>query len=113
VTTHSSEAGEMPLRELFALNVLVQLADGLLTYAGLELGFVEGNPILLASMSTLGVGTALLLFKAYACGLLLLLRWHCAPARSALVFLALALIVTLAALVPWIGKCASFAAFVM
>lgn len=101
----------MPLRELFALNVLVQLADGMLTHAGIELGFVEGNPILLASMSTLGVGSALLLYKGYACGLLLLLRWNCAPARSAFVFLTLALIVTLAALVPWIGKVAVLAAF--
>lgn len=107
----SAESGEMPLRELFALNVLVQLADGVLTYVGIELGFGEGNPVLAASMATLGVGSALLLYKAWACGLLLLVRRRCAPARSAFVLTGLALVVTLAALVPWIAKYAAFAAF--
>ena len=104
--------GDVTLRQLFALNVLLQIADGSLTHAGISLGFLEGNPLLESSMGLLGVGTALLLYKAQSCGFLLLLCRS--PSRfvpAALTVTALA--VALLALVPWIGKYASFAAFLL
>jgi hypothetical protein len=104
--------GEESLRQLFALNILLQLADGTLTHAGLDLGFVEGNPLLQSSMSILGVGTALLLYKAQSCGFLLLLRRSPSAYVSA-ALTATALVVTLFALVPWLGKYASYAAFLL
>src|SRR5262245_47558766 len=98
-----AEAGETSLRQLFALNVLLQIADGSLTHAGIGLGFFEGNPLLESSMSLAGVGTALLLYKAQSCGLLLLLR-RSPSAHAATALTGTALAVTLLALVPWLGK---------
>ena len=106
------EVGELTLRQLFALNILLQIADGTLTHGGLGLGFVEGNPVLSGSMSVLGVGTALLLWKAHACGLLFLVR-RSPSAWVSGALLATAVTMTLFALVPWIGKYASFAAFLL
>ena len=62
------------LHQLFLLNLSLQLFDGIATWQGLQLHWVEGNPILAASMPYLGVGCTLLLFKAKACGFLVLLR---------------------------------------
>lgn len=104
--------GETSLRQLFALNILLQLADGSLTHAGIGLGFVEGNPLLESSMSIVGVGTALLLYKAQSCGFLFLVsRSGSAYVSAALTVTAVA--VTLFALVPWLGKYASYAAFLI
>ncbi len=102
---------EFDLRRLFALNVLLQLVDGLLTYRALQLGFPEGNPLLKLSMATVGSGTALLLFKANACGFLLLLRRCVPPLLGTRVLRAVALGVALLAVVPWLGKYLAFAAF--
>ena len=100
------------LRQLFALNVLLQIADGSLTHSGISLGFFEGNPLLESSMAVIGVGAALLLYKAQACGFLLLLCRN--PSRYAPAALTVtAVAVTLFALVPWIGKYASLAAFLL
>jgi hypothetical protein len=101
---------ELDLRQLFALNVLLQLVDGLLTYQALQIGFPEGNPLLKASMATVGVGSALLLFKANACALLLLLRRSVPPLLGASVLRGVALGVSLLAVVPWLGKYLAFAA---
>lgn len=101
---------ELDLRQLFALNVLLQLVDGLLTYQALQIGFPEGNPLLKASMATVGSGSALLLFKANACGLLLLLRRCAPPLLGASVLRGMALGVSLLAVVPWLGKYLAFAA---
>ena len=62
------------LHQLFLLNLCLQLFDGIATYEGLRWHWNEGNPILLAAMPYLGVGTTLLLFKAKACGFLVVLR---------------------------------------
>ena len=103
---------EISLRQLFALNILLQLADGSLTHAGIGLGFLEGNPLIESSMSLVGVGTALLLYKAQSCGFLFLLtRTPSAYVATALTGTALA--VTLFALVPWLGKYASYVAFLL
>lgn len=104
------DAVEMSLRQLFALNVLLQLVDGLLTYRALQIGLPEGNPLLSASMATLGPGSALLLFKANACGVLLLLRRSAPPLLGTRALLTVALGVALLAVVPWLGKYLAFAA---
>ncbi|MGH7805458.1 MAG: DUF5658 family protein [Candidatus Binatia bacterium] len=103
---------DLTLRQLFAVNVLLQIADGALTHAGIGLGFLEGNPLLDSSMSIIGVGTALLLYKSYSCGLLLLVRRNGSAYVSAMLT-GTALAVTLLALVPWLGKYASLVAFLL
>jgi Domain of unknown function (DUF5658) len=95
---------EIHLQELFAVNVLLQVADGFLTYQALRCGFAEANPILNGSMATLGPGTALLLFKAQACGLLMLLRRNAPPILGSRVLRCMAVGYVLAAVVPWLGK---------
>ncbi|MET0153032.1 MAG: hypothetical protein ABW298_10555 [Candidatus Binatia bacterium] len=101
---------DLDLRKLFALNVLLQLGDGMLTYQALQFGFPEGNPLIKASMATVGSGPALLLFKANACGLLLLLRRSAPPLLGASVLRGVALGVALLAVVPWLGKYLALAA---
>jgi hypothetical protein len=105
-----TDLSEIDLRKLFALNVLLQVVDGLLTYRALGIGLPEGNPLITASMATVGPGSALLLFKANACGLLLLLRRSVPPVLSAGALRAVALGVALLAVVPWLGKYLAFAA---
>jgi hypothetical protein len=101
---------ELDLRKLFALNVLLQVVDGLLTYQALQIGFPEGNPLIKASMATIGSGSALLLFKANACGFLLLLRRCAPPLLGANVLRGVAVTVSLLAVVPWLGKYVALAA---
>ncbi len=63
------------VHHLFLLNICLQLFDGVATYigvAGSPAG--EGNPLIAGAMTEIGIGTALLLFKAKACGFLVLLR---------------------------------------
>ena len=106
----TADALELDLRKLFALNVLLQLVDGLLTYRALEIGLPEGNPLLRAWVSLVGSGSALLLFKANACGLLLLVRRGVPPLLGARVLRSVAVGVALLAVVPWLGKYIAFAA---
>jgi hypothetical protein len=100
---------ELDLRQLFALNVLLQLVDGLLTYRALPIGLPEGNPLILVGMAILGPGSALLLFKANACGLLLVLRRFVPPLLGVYALRTVALGVALLAVVPWLGKYLAFA----
>jgi Domain of unknown function (DUF5658) len=95
---------ETDLQELFAVNVLLQVTDGFLTYQALRFGFSEANPILNSSIATLGSGTAILLFKAQACGLLMLLRRNVSPVLGSRVLRCMAVGYVLAAVVPWLGK---------
>ena len=97
------------LYRLLILNVALQLFDGVATYQGLRLGFHEANPLLLAAFGVLGVGPALLLFKAKACGLLVLVH-RTTPARVGVTVLrALAAIYCVLSLGPWLGKFVSLA----
>lgn len=105
-----ASANDRSLQDLFALNVLLQLADGLLTYQALLAGFTEANPILNGSMATLGAGSALMLFKAQACGFLLLIRRSAPPALGSWVLRWTAVAYALAAVVPWLGKLVVLAA---
>ena len=94
----------LELRQLFALNVLLQLIDGMLTYIGIQVGMTEGNPLLNASMATVGTEPALLAYKALACGLLFLVARSARPRIGGPTLLCLALATVLLALVPWLGK---------
>ena len=90
--------------ELFVLNIALQLFDAVATYQGLKVGWREGNPILATAFSYFGVGPALLLFKAKACGLLFLLNRNqehhlVAPALSVLASVYCAM-----SLLPWLWK---------
>ena len=97
------------LYRLLILNLALQMFDGVATYQGLRLGFHEANPILVAAFGFLGVGPALLLFKAKACGLLVLLH-RATPARVGVTVLrALAAIYCVLSLGPWLGKFVSLA----
>ena len=69
------------LHELFLLNLALQLFDGIATHHGLR-SWQEGNPVIRAAMQALGNEQALLLFKAQACGWLVLLRRSPAPALA-------------------------------
>lgn len=95
---------EKTVHDLFLLNIALQLFDGVATYWGLRLGFREGNPLLLSAFSVLGVQTTLVLFKALACGILLLLyRFrHHSIVPIALLFVALVHIAL--SLLPWSWK---------
>jgi hypothetical protein len=90
--------------DLLLLNLVLQLFDAVATYQGLQIGWKEANPILLYGFGLLGVGPTLLLFKAKACGLLVLVTRKgqqrlVAPALSltAAVYCAFSL-------TPWLAK---------
>ena len=99
---------DLDLRQLLALNILLQLVDGILTYRAQSLGFHEANPLVSASMGTLGLGSALLLFKAQACGFLVLLRRKAPPALGVVALWSTALCYSFLAVVPWLGKFLAF-----
>jgi hypothetical protein len=92
---------ERGLFALFMLNVALQLFDGMATYRGLQLGFGEGNPLLVSVMATVGPMAALVLTKLYACGCLLGV-WHARRARLAVpAFVLIAAIYATCSLAPW------------
>lgn len=105
-----SDPVRLHLYRLLLLNLALQLFDGVATYQGLRLGVKEANPILVAAFGFLGVGPALLLFKAKACGLLVLLHATAPAAVGVTVMRALAAVYCVFSLGPWLGKFASFAA---
>jgi hypothetical protein len=98
------------VHQLFLLNLCLQLFDGVATYQGMRFAWAEGNPILAASMPYLGVGTTLLLFKAKACGFLVLLRRR---AGQPLVYESLVFLAGLYAVlsfIPWLTRLLSLVA---
>jgi hypothetical protein len=110
VEARQTDVVDLHLYRLLLLNLALQLFDGVATYQGLRLGFREANPILLTAFGLIGVGPALLLFKAKACGLLVLLH-RAAPRRvGVLVMRGLAAVYCVFSLGPWLGKFASLAA---
>jgi hypothetical protein len=97
------------LHQLLVLNLVLQVFDGVATYQGLRVGFREANPLLVAAFQLVGVGPALLFFKAKACGLLLVL-YSLTPAHVGIkVLRVLAAVYCVLSLVPWLGKFAYFA----
>jgi hypothetical protein len=105
-----SDPVRLHLYRLLLLNLALQLFDGVATYQGLRLGVKEANPILVTAFGLLGVGPSLLLFKAKACGLLVLLHSTAPAAVGVAVMRALAAIYCVFSLGPWLGKFASLAA---
>ena len=99
---------DLDLRQLLALNILLQLVDGILTYRAESLGFYEANPLVSASIGTLGLGSALLLYKAQACGLLVLVRRKAPPALGVVALWSTAISYSFLAVVPWLGKFLAF-----
>lgn len=92
------------LYQLFALNVVLQMFDGIATYSGLALGCQEANPLLRHAFAVLGVGPTLLLFKAKACGLLFLLHRSVPEPLNTHVLRGLAGIYCVFSLGPWLAK---------
>lgn len=112
-TPMQARSVDVHLYRLLVLNLALQLFDGVATYQGLRLGFREANPLLIAAFDLLGVGPALLLFKAKACGLLVLLH-RATPARIGVTVLrVLAAVYCVFSLGPWLGKFVSLAAGLM
>jgi uncharacterized membrane protein len=66
------------------VHVLLQILDGIFTYAGVEnLGVgtdIEGNPLVKFAMDAVGPGTALVLIKGAAIGLVLYVKATISPA---------------------------------
>jgi hypothetical protein len=90
---------------VFLAFVLVQIADGFLTYRGIAIFGVgiEANPLVAWCVSTLGVALALIVVKLFAvtCGSVLHLNtMHGAVGVLTLVYLA-------AAVWPWTGRLAN------
>jgi hypothetical protein len=98
------------LYRLFLLNMALQLFDGVATYQGLRLGFREANPLLLAAFGLIGVEPTLVLYKAYASGLLVILHRAAPPNVGIPVMQGLAAVYCVFSLAPWLGKFASLAA---
>ena len=90
--------------DLFVLNIALQLFDAVATYQGLGIGWKEGNPILVTAFAVLGVTPALLLFKAKACGLLLLLSHYRRHQVAIPALSLLAGVYCVFSLAPWLAK---------
>src|SRR5262249_4910919 len=58
--------GERAVLALVLANVVLQVIDGVATFAGLRAGFAEGNPLLGWAFEQLGTGPALFIFKLEA-----------------------------------------------
>lgn len=82
---------ERAVSALVVLNLLLQVFDGVATWAGVGLGYGEGNPLVHQAMTLVGTGPALWAFKlqASACVLLVwMLRDRSRLAAPALAFTA-------------------------
>ncbi|MFQ5665495.1 MAG: DUF5658 family protein [Candidatus Binatia bacterium] len=95
------------IHELFVLNIALQLFDAVATYQGIRIGWREANPILATAFSYFGVGPALLLFKAKACGLLFLLNRSTEQRIVVPALYLLAGVYCVMSLVPWLLKYAT------
>jgi uncharacterized membrane protein len=99
---------ERVLRTLLLVNVWLQIFDGVATYLGVTAGYGEGNPIVAATFTHIGMGPALFVAKLYACGCLVLI-WHL-RGRSTLTFPALigtAAAYLIGSVAPWSAAFAS------
>lgn len=96
-------SSQNPLRQLFFLNVCLQLFDGLATYQGLQLGWQEGNPLLHSFMVHWGVGWTLIVFKVKACVLLLLLHRVRGEELSVIALALAAVCYFFFSFVPWLS----------
>jgi hypothetical protein len=92
------------LHQLFLLNLCLQIFDGVATYVGLHHHWSEGNPILLQWMPFIGTGATLLLFKAKACGFLVILRRLGNEPFVYEALVVLATVYTFLSFIPWMAR---------
>ena len=97
-----SASKDRVLTALLFINLWLQVFDGLATYFGVTAGYGEGNPLVAATFLHLGMGPALCLAKAYACGCVLLI-WHLrrASTLAAPALIATAVAYLMASVAPW------------
>ena len=94
---------EEHLHQLFLLNLVLQMFDGVATYYGIT-HWGEGNPLITALIPTFGVGATLLLFKAKACGFLVVLRRLAGRRGVYESFVMLAVAYTALSFIPWMSR---------
>ena len=92
------------LHQLFVLNLALQIFDGVATYQGLQHRWNEGNPIIVSWIPYLGAGATLLLFKAKACGFLVILRRLGGQPFVYESLVVLATIYTFFSFIPWMTR---------
>jgi len=103
-TPHFGAMSTKRLHQLFLLNLCLQIFDGVATYEGLHHHWSEGNPILLQWMPFIGTGATLLLFKAKACGLLVILRRLGDQPFVHEALVVLATVYTFFSFIPWMTR---------
>ena len=94
------------LHQLLLLNISLQLFDGVASYHGVR-WWGEGNPLISEAMVTLGIGPALLLYKAKACGVLVLLRRVTPPRTTLAAYAVVAVAYGTMSFVPWLVRLGS------
>ena len=93
--------GERAVLALVLANVVLQVIDGVATFAGLRAGFAEGNPLLGWAFDQLGAGPALCLFKLEAIAALAVV-WRLRTSPLAIPALAFsAALYTAFSILPW------------
>jgi hypothetical protein len=97
------QARDTLLQQLFVLNVLLQVFDGVATYGGLQHGFCEANPLLRAAFHLWGVVPALLIFKASAFALLAFVYRVARQPLATPALAALAATYSVCSLIPWLS----------
>jgi hypothetical protein len=88
---------------LLLLNILLQLFDGIATYSGLHLGIHEANPLLRNAFHLWGVAPSLLVVKAHACALLLIVYGIAGEELTRPAFALLAGVYSVCSLIPWLA----------
>ena len=88
-------------RAVLAVFIALQLADGLITFAAVQIfgPAAEGNPILVASIGIAGAGTTLFMAKGISCAFAMLLY----SAGRFKTLGALTVIMLLCAIGPWLS----------
>jgi len=94
---------------MFLLNIVLQLFDGMATYSGIHMGALEANRLLRNAFVVWGVGPSLVLFKAFACGVLLLLYRNIDAEIGRPALTLLAALYCVFSLLPWMAKLTSLA----
>jgi uncharacterized membrane protein len=105
-----AEPSQAYLFQLLMLNLVLQAFDGIATYIGLQVGFQEANPLLVASFGVMGIGSALLFFKIKAAALLVVVYRLAPPRIGATVLRFLAAVYCCLSLGPWLAKFLALAA---
>ena len=99
-------ASQVTLHQLLLLNVSLQIFDGVASYHGIP-GWGEGNPIIRDTIEHLGLEQALLLYKAKACGFLVLVRRLHDPGATLVVYGLAAGVYGGLSFVPWLSRLGS------